>query len=71
MRKRTNWGPALLVLTLLPVLACETSPNADAADLVLTNGKVVTMDPNLPQAEAIAVKGQGTMDLLHTPRART
>lgn len=29
----------------------------EAADLVLTNGKVVTMDPSMPVAQAIAVKG--------------
>ena len=57
MPKQTNWGLVLLALSLLPILGCEAPPNAGAADLVLTNGKVVTMDPSLPQAEAIAVKG--------------
>jgi predicted amidohydrolase YtcJ len=57
MRKRTNRGLVLLILAHLSTLGCETSPNADAADLVLTNGKVVTMDPSFPEAEAIAVKG--------------
>ena len=28
-----------------------------AADLVFVNGNILTMDPNLPQAEAIAIKG--------------
>ncbi len=42
---------------LLPVLGCESTTNPNAADLVLTNGKVVTMDPTLPEAEAVAIRG--------------
>jgi hypothetical protein len=30
---------------------------SEAADLVLTGGKVVTVDPGLPEAEAVAVRG--------------
>lgn len=37
--------------------ACGRSPEADTADLVLTGGKVVTVDPALGEAQAIAVKG--------------
>ena len=56
MRTHTRWG--LPLLTLFSALwACGPSPNPDAADLVLTNGKVVTVDPDYPEAEAIAIKG--------------
>jgi predicted amidohydrolase YtcJ len=52
-------GPAFLTLTALLVSlpGCEAGGNPEAADLVLTNGKIVTMDPNVPEVEAIAVKG--------------
>jgi len=52
-------GPAFLTLTaiLVSLPGCEAGGNPEAADLVLTNGKIVTMDPNVPEAEAIAVKG--------------
>ena len=37
---------------------CQSAPgSSDAADLVLTGGKVVTMDARHPQAEAIALRG--------------
>jgi len=45
---------AVVVLTGL-LAACESGPAP--ADLVLTNGKVVTMDEALPEAEALAVSG--------------
>ena len=38
------------------IAACEPSP-AEYADLVLTGGKVVTVDDALPEAEALAVTG--------------
>jgi hypothetical protein len=56
MRTHTRWGLPFLTL-FLTSLACGPSPNPDAADLVLTNGRVVTVDPDHPEAEAIAVKG--------------
>jgi predicted amidohydrolase YtcJ len=40
--------------------ACDTAPDAvspeDAADLVLTDGRVVTVDEALPEAEAVAMR---------------
>jgi predicted amidohydrolase YtcJ len=39
--------------TLLLVAACAPRP----ADLVLRNGKIVTVDPNRPEAQAIAISG--------------
>ncbi len=65
LRPRTCAGSPLtaLVTTLVVALAglgisgCEpgASPE-DAADLVLLNGKVVTVDPELGEAEAVAVR---------------
>jgi len=43
---------ALLALAVLP--ACAEGP--DNADLVLTNGKIVTVDATHPEAEAVAVR---------------
>jgi len=56
----------LAAIALVPILATalaacgspapEVDP-ADVADLVLTGGKVVTVDEDRPEAEAIAVRG--------------
>ena len=52
-----NWRSALVSLALVCAVgllaACATTP----ADLVLRNGKVVTVDEAFPEAEAIAVTG--------------
>lgn len=48
-----------LLMLALVVGACDTAPSVaegDAADLVLTNGKVVTVDAEMPEAEAVAMK---------------
>ena len=37
--------------------ACGAGPGAGPADLVLTNGKVVTVDPERPEVEAVAITG--------------
>lgn len=47
---------ALLGALVLGVSACS-GDNPDAADLVLTNGKVVTVDDAMPEAEAVAIRG--------------
>lgn len=46
------------IASLFLGLACTTSFSADPADLVLRGGKVVTIDDRLPEAEAIAVRGE-------------
>jgi predicted amidohydrolase YtcJ len=46
---------ATVTVTML-LAACAADPET-AADLVLRNGKVVTVDENVPDGEAVAVKG--------------
>lgn len=49
----------LCLVTLSGWLAagCSAGPAAEPADLVLTNGHVVTVDSTLPEAEAVAIRG--------------
>jgi hypothetical protein len=49
-------SPTFIALTLSALLFFGCS-SEESADLVLTNGKIVTVDPSLPEAEALAVKG--------------
>lgn len=48
---------ALRSLSVLGVLLFGAAPQVDPADLVLRNGKVVTVDEKNPVAQAIAVRG--------------
>ncbi|MGD8278016.1 MAG: amidohydrolase [Gemmatimonadota bacterium] len=49
---------ALPALTLFAALAaCESAPPVEPADMVLHNGRVVTVDDSLPEAQAVAVRG--------------
>ena len=41
----------------LLLFGASLAPAAETADLIVTGGKVVTMDEDLPVAEAIAVRG--------------
>jgi len=56
-------GHVALVATLLscgrsPTKGSKrTKPSTRAAELVLRNGRVVTLDPKLPEAQALAVRG--------------
>lgn len=45
------------VLLLLTAAGCSPRANVSPADLVLRNGKVVTMDSTVPAAQALAVTG--------------
>jgi hypothetical protein len=42
---------------ILAAVHCRNQPPVEAADLVLINGKIVTVDEKNPRAEALAVKG--------------
>jgi predicted amidohydrolase YtcJ len=58
--RRTSLFAAALVFTLLAgsTLACgPAGEQVPPADLVLTGGKVVTVDENVPDGEAIAITG--------------
>jgi predicted amidohydrolase YtcJ len=46
-----------LGLFLLAAVQCRNQHPVEAADLVLMNGKIVTVDENNPRAEALAVRG--------------
>jgi predicted amidohydrolase YtcJ len=49
---------ALASVVVAAAFACGAcGPRVEPADLVLTNGRVVTVDPGKPEAEAIAVRG--------------
>jgi predicted amidohydrolase YtcJ len=49
----------LFVTHLLSAVAARAlqQPPAQAATLVLTNGKIVTVDPSAPEAQAVAIRG--------------
>src|SRR5437660_12562787 len=49
------------------VVLLAIAAHACAADLILTNGKIVTLDPARPQAEAIAITS-GKITALGTTR---
>jgi predicted amidohydrolase YtcJ len=55
MRHRVACVPLLLPFLLLPAAGCAR--RATPADLVLRNGKVVTMDSAQPAAQAVAIAG--------------
>jgi predicted amidohydrolase YtcJ len=48
---------SLGTVALLVVASQARQPQSPAADLLLTNAKVVTVDERLPQVEAVAVRG--------------
>ena len=48
-----------VIITMVFIISCSfvsCIPNSAPADLILTNGKIITLDDQIPQAEAIAVK---------------
>jgi predicted amidohydrolase YtcJ len=48
---------ALMALTALSALLTGCGPSPEPADLVLLNGRVVTLDPALPSVQALAARG--------------
>jgi predicted amidohydrolase YtcJ len=48
---------AFIGILALAVTGCRKEAPVEPADLVLTNGNIVTMDKDFPRAEALAVKG--------------
>ncbi|MEZ4702632.1 MAG: amidohydrolase [Rhodothermales bacterium] len=57
-------GPAgmTLIAFALVLVGCD-QPRERAADLVLTNGRIVTVDSLLPEAQALAVRGDRILAL--------
>ena len=44
-------------LFLVLLLACNDAPNSEkSADLILTNGNIITLNEKQPKAEAIAIQ---------------
>ena len=52
---------AAFACALVPQLACQAKP--EPADLVVTNGKIVTVDDAKPEAQAVAVRGDRIVDV--------
>ena len=48
---------AVLFAVLVVMFISKRNPRVEPADLVLTNGQVVTVDEKLPEAQALAVRG--------------
>jgi hypothetical protein len=44
------------IAILVTMAACESAPAVESATLVLRNGKVVTVDPAMPEAQAVAIR---------------
>jgi len=59
-----------LLLPLLLSAACSTAPALEPATLVLKGGKIVTVDPAKPEAQAMAVRGDTIAPLGTTTRFR-
>lgn len=51
---------ACFFVLLFCLVGC-TQPEAPTADLILINGKIVTVDDQIPQVEALAIKGDTIM----------
>ncbi len=55
---RATGAAAAVLALILPVAGgCGAGPAHPPADLVLTNGRIVTVDADIPEAEAVAVAG--------------
>jgi predicted amidohydrolase YtcJ len=48
---------ALVAMTAAVAAACSAAPQQEPADLVLRNGRVVTVDSAQPEAQAVAIRG--------------
>ena len=56
-RKFLGTSAAAVPLGLAACAPAETSPSLGKADVIVTGGQLLTMDPNQPLAEAMAVSG--------------
>jgi predicted amidohydrolase YtcJ len=60
MFTRSRWT-SLAALAALTIACTSRRPPEMTADLILTNGAVVTEDPRHPEAQAVAVRGDSIM----------
>lgn len=57
MRTKFRFIIAVLAVTVYLGLVAGCAAKVEPADFIVTNAKIVTMDPALPQAEALAARG--------------
>ncbi len=57
MRSQFRRSPAFAMTAAFGLLAAACGPRVAPADLVLTNGRVATVDANRPTAEGVAIRG--------------
>ncbi len=55
---KTNLLVILLLCLLLTTIVCSKKPYDKSADLVLLHGKILTLDSENPEVEALAAKGE-------------
>jgi len=55
LSRRCLAAGAVVILALSP--ACAPTPDVEPADMVIHNGKVVTVDDSVPEAEGIVIRG--------------
>ena len=60
----------LAALTALSLAACAGAPPPPPADLVITGGRVYTVEPDRPWAEAVAVRGDRIIRVGTAPEVR-
>jgi predicted amidohydrolase YtcJ len=60
---KTNLLVFLSLCFLLTTVACTKKAGYKSADLVLLNGKILTMDSENPEAEALSAKGEIILDV--------
>jgi len=56
-RTAAGFRLSLTIVALTLFAGCNVAPKVEPATLVLTNGKIVTVDPDRPEAQALAVVG--------------
>jgi adenine deaminase len=57
-QKKTTMKKLIISLSIITMLITGSCTQTEKADLVIINGKVLTIDDKNPTAEAIAVKGE-------------
>ncbi len=58
---KINFFGVLSLCLLLTTIGCSKKPDNESADLVLLHGKILTMDSENPEVEALAAKGEAIL----------